>query len=241
MDRWFFIPFLVILSVVPAPAQEKGTVRTGEPPAAVSAEPQQPGPQLIVNGKVLGEKVSRRAGEFCLVCDKPIGSEDVVYLVNGQRVALHAARCYALFQKVPSKFLVLLRPQGAFLGASNQEQELSFTWFLAGLYVLLGLVFAALCAQRAMNSGRNPATWFGLGMVLNAFGYLLLLTRPKLEVHAPGGVPEGLGKVATTFAPLPCPKCGELNHPAAKQCAACGQKLQSAVISEVGKAGLRSS
>ena len=238
MDRWLFISFLVIVAAAPARAQETGTVQTIEPPASVSAELQQPAPQLIVNGRVLGEKVSPRAGEFCLVCDKPIGDEDVVYLVNGQRVALHTVRCYAVFQKEPAKFLVLLRPRGAFLGTSGEGQELSFVWFLTGLYVLLGLVFAALCAQHALSAGRNPVTWFVLGMGLNAIGYLLLLTRPKLEVHAPGGVPEGLVKVATTFAPLPCPNCGGMNHPAANQCAACRGKLQPVEVSEVGKAGL---
>jgi hypothetical protein len=215
-----------------------------EPPRPAQAASQSPASQtppnseLTLNGKPLGRSVPPRAGDICIVCKRPLGTEGVVYLVNGQRVPIHFVVCYNAFAKEPQKFLAFLQPHGAFLGAGSEEQGLSFGWFYAGLYVLVGLVFAALCAHRAIHSGRNPAAWFAAGLVFNALGYLVLLTRPRQQAAA--DVPEGLGKVAATYAPLPCPDCGALNHPAADRCAECGNKLQSTVSSEVDKLGLRS-
>lgn len=242
---WKILPALAVLILAapwtmseqsPSPqGSEKGSVTA---PATEAARPPQ---ELVEDGKVIGKQVEPRPGEYCLVCDEPLGEHDVVYLVRGQRVALHVVVCYSELAKDPQKFLAILQPHGAFLGAGAEEQGLSPGWFLVGLYILLGLIFAALCAQHALHAGHNPVAWFGVGLVLNAFGYLLLLTRPKREVHALGGVPKGLGKVAATYAPQPCPGCGKMNHPAAEECAGCGGKLHPAVDSEVKKAGLRSS
>jgi hypothetical protein len=239
--RRLLVLILVIPATVSALARESRAVQPSETQTPAHAKPAQPDSQLIVNGKVLGQEVPPRPREICVVCKRPIGTEGVVYLVKGQRFPLHVPACYEKFRKNPLSFLAMLQPHGAFLGASGETHDLSFGWFLAGLYVLVGLVFAALCAQRAMSSGRSPAAWFGAGLALNALGYLLLLTLPKHAIHDPGGVPEGLGKVPVTFAPQPCPTCGRMNHPAADRCADCGEKLRPAVSSEVGKAGLHSS
>jgi hypothetical protein len=199
-----------------------------------------PKSDLVLDGKPLGPPVVPRADDFCIVCKRPLGTEGAVYLVNGQRVALHFADCYERFAKAPRMFLSTLQAHGAFLGAGGGEQGLSFAWFLGGLYVLLGLIFAALCAHRALQTGRNPAAWFSAGMFLNVIGYALLLMRPKLATKSPCGVPAGLAKLPTTYAPKQCPKCGETNHPGARQCASCGENLKPAVKPEVGRAGLRS-
>lgn len=208
---------------------------------APSAQTGRPPEKLAENGRVLGKQVKPRPGEMCLVCYTPIGPDDVVYLVKGQRVPLHAMVCYGELAKHPQNFLTIPQPHGAFLGAGAEEQAVSPAWFLAGLYVLLGLIFAAMCAHQALDRGRSPAGWFGAGLFFNAFGYLALLTRPALEVGSPGGVPGGLGKVAATRAPVPCPCCGKTNHPAAEECAGCGEKLRPAVDSDLTRAGLRSS
>jgi hypothetical protein len=195
------------------------------------------GNELIVDGKPIGKAVEPRANDICIVCKKPIGTEGVVYLVNGQRVPLHFVVCYTAFERNPQKYLAALQPRGAFLGTSGEETGLSFGWFFAGLYVLVGLVFAALCANRALSVGRSPSGWFAVGLVLNALGYLMLLTRARqTDVTS---VPEALGKIGTTHAPLPCPQCGALNHPAADRCIQCGNKLEASVSSEVSKAGLQ--
>jgi hypothetical protein len=233
--------FLVVLAAALASVQGSRAVQPSKIQPDARALQAQPSSQLIVNGKVLGNEVPSRPDEICIVCKRPIGAEGVVYLVNGQRVPLHVPSCYEKFLNNSRSFLALLQPHGAFLGAGGEGQNLSWGWFLAGLYVLLGLVFGALCAHRALYAGRSPGVWFSLGFALNALGYLWLLTRPKLALQAPGGLPEGLGKMPVTFAPQRCPGCGRLNHPAADRCADCGEKLQPAISSEVGKAGLRSS
>jgi hypothetical protein len=231
----------MILAAGSALTQESRAVQPSETTSGAHQIPAQPASQLIVNGKVLGEEVPPRPGEICVVCKRPIGTEGVTYLVKGQRFPLHVPACYEKFRKNPQAYLAALQPHGAFLGAGGEGQNLSLAWFLAGLYVLVGLCFGALCAHHALSSGRKPAAWFAAGLALNALGYLWLLTRPKLGVHTPSGAPEGLGKVSVTLAPQPCPSCGRMNHPAADRCADCGGKLKPAVNSEVKKAGLRPS
>ena len=213
-----------------------------------SSEPSNRG---VIEGEVVGPRVSAKPGETCIVCDNPVGPDDAVYLVQGQRVAVHAKE-EREFLSHPRKYLMRLKPLGgALLGADsnqpgmanrtgNERQEVSRTWIYSGLYVLLGLVFAAICAHRALHVGYSPWAWFGLGLVLNAFAYLLLLTRPKRQVKAPAGVPLGLGKIAATHAPQRCPKCGACNHPSAAECLGCGTSLSPGVESEVSRVGLHS-
>ena len=218
-----------------------------QPAAAVSEHPaasdQHSAPdELVMDGKVVGRRVPQKAGEICALCNQPIGSSDPVYLVHGQRVPLHAAEMTepgvtARLQTL----LAQLRPRGAFLGAESAPAELSAGWFFFGVYVLIGLLFGALCAHRALNTGYNPITWFFAGLVFSLVGYAALLTRPKREVVAPAGIPSGLGKIAATYAPAPCPKCSTENHPSAAQCLGCGAKLSPQLTSEVSRAGLRAS
>jgi hypothetical protein len=47
---------------------------------------------------------------------------------------------------------------------------------------------------------------------------------------------EGVCKTPQTHDPDPCPNCGNLNHPSARQCTRCGQKLEPRVESEVFRA-----
>ncbi|MCL5671299.1 MAG: hypothetical protein M1423_08405 [Acidobacteria bacterium] len=191
-----------------------------------------------MGGKLIGERIKSVPGMVCRVCDKPIGKDDFAFLVNGQRVAVHRMNCYAELLRRPYRFLGILQPQGAFLGAGAKEPKASLGWFLAGLYILAGLVFAALCAQQALRRGRSPVAWFGWGLVFNVFGYLLLLTRPPRHSEGLTYVPAGLGKVRVTPEPSSCPECGKTNHPSAAQCAGCGAGLQPSSESEVHKAGL---
>jgi hypothetical protein len=216
------------------PAQSNLRVQTEtKTNGATRAEPQ----ELIVAGRVVGKRIKTVPGMVCLVCNKPISGDDFVFLVKGQRVAVHRANCYARLLDRPYGFLEILQPHGAFLGAGAEEQTVSFTWFLVGLYILTGLVFAALGAHRALHVGRSPAAWFALGLTFNIFAYLLLLTRRKGQMEGPASVPPGLRKVPVTSDPRSCPECGKANHPSAEQCAGCGAKLQPSSESEVKKAG----
>ena len=99
----------------------------------------------------------------------------------------------------PQKWLVRLRPKGgAFLGTDG-HLGLTNAWLYAGLYVLVGLIFAALCAQHALHAGYSPLTGLLLGLAFNVLGYLFVLARPKRELKAPAGVPLGLRKIPATY------------------------------------------
>jgi len=239
---------LMIGSAHPALARRSPRDQAQEGPSG--SRPAQPSNRVVIEGEVVGPRVRARPGEICIVCNNPVGPDDPVYLVQGQRVPVHADE-EREFLSNPRKYLTRLKPMGgALLGADsnqpgmanragNNQQSVSLVWIYGGLYVLLGLVFAAICAHRALHVGYSPWAWFGLGLVLNAFAYLLLLTRPSREVRAPAGVPVGLGKIAATHAPERCPKCGAFNHPSAVQCLGCGASLSPGVESEVRRVGLR--
>ncbi|MFB3923794.1 MAG: hypothetical protein ACE145_18885 [Terriglobia bacterium] len=195
--------------------------------------------QLVVGGQVVGRRVDSREGEICLVCGKAISSQDATYLVNGQRVPLHLTPCFEIFGVNPAKYLIKLRPRGAFLDASAAGLELSTIWLYFGSYVLLGLIFGALAAHRAFHVGRSPMRWLGIGFVANLPGFLVLSALPRLEADTAAGVPAGLTKIAATYSPIACPACGAENHPSAHECSACGNQLAPRVVSEVQRAGLR--
>jgi hypothetical protein len=192
-----------------------------------------------VGTKVVGRQIEPKPGEVCLICNLLVDEYQLAYLVEGQRVAVHRENCDRVLRSDPGKWLARLKPHGAFLGARPGQSPLSNAVFYAGLYFLLGLIFAALSAHRAFHAGYRPLAWFGLGLIFNAAAYLVLLSRPPREVLAPAGVPAGLRKIASTFSPEACPKCGGTNHPSAAQCASCGVKLEPKFSSEVEKAGLK--
>jgi hypothetical protein len=221
----------------------------GRSPGGMSPQASQ---ERVIDGVAVGPRVRPRSGETCIVCNNPVGPDDSVYLVQGQRVPVHAGAEEHEFFLHPRKYLMRLKPLGgALLGADSNQPGManragddrpgvSSMWIYLGLYVLLGLVFAALCAHRALHTGYSPGLWFGLGLVLNIVAYILLLTRPKREVYAPAGVPSGLGKIAATHSPQRCPQCGAFNHPSAIRCLHCGANLSPRVDSEVSRAGLQS-
>ena len=182
--------------------------------------------------------VEARAGETCIVCGKAIGAKDRVYGVEGQRVPVHVGACENAFLHNPALYLARLKPRGAFLGAEpNLGPGISWGWFALGIYVLLGLVFGAFCAYRAVNHALRPWPWFLAGFFLNLFGFLALVTRPS-GVSSMAGLPSGLVKIPATYSPRPCPVCERMNHPSATSCAECGSKIEPLVTSEVSRVGL---
>jgi hypothetical protein len=235
-------PFMlaVVLSIFLVSASRSHAQQPLTPAAGITTSTAaQPPQELRVDGQIIGERVPPQPGEICLVCGNPIGSDDAVYLVNGHRVPLHAKICYGAFNQNPWKYLAVINPHGAFLGSGGEAQHISLAWFFFGLYILLGLVFAALCAQRAVNTGHNPVAWFAAGIVLNVIAYVLLLARPRGEVYAPAGVAGGFHKIPATYSPVACAHCGTPNHPSARKCLNCGAELEAQVVSEVQKAGAR--
>jgi len=197
-------------------------------------------PDLKVDGKVVGHYDKPKPGEYCSLCYEKLQASDLVYVVWGQRVGVHSGSEDEDFRADPKKWIAHMRPGGAFLGVDGAidtpQKALSDVWFAVGLYVLFGLVFGALCAQRAFHSGYPPGRWFALGMAFNVVAYVALAMKPKGEVTAIAGVPHGLRKIASTFAPVPCPACGETNHPSATKCLGCRAGLRPQTVSEVRRA-----
>ena len=207
--------------------------------SALGSGDQAVGPdQLTVAGRAVGHRVESRDGEICLTCGKPITKDDVTYVVDGQRVAVHKGKCVGALAAKPVEWLSKLKPRGAFLDASAAELGLSAGWLLLGSYILVGLIFGALTAHRAFSVGRDPLLWLAVGFLTNIAGFAVLLALPRQEVHALAGVPAGLGKVAATHSPVACPACGAENHPSARVCSGCGGALTPRIVSEVQKARL---
>jgi len=241
MKKYLLLFLLFFVFAVGMAAQgEAGRAPSPEEPAAAPAPGQkaEAPDDLVIDGKVVGKKVPPQPGDICMLCNHPVGEGDAVYLVHGQRVALHVAEMQTASTERLQALLAQLKPRGAFLGEIGPA-NLSPGWFFFGCYVLLGLIFAAVCAHRALIAGQNPIVWLLAGLFLNVFAYAALLTRPKREVAAPAGVPPGLRKISATHAPQACPKCGAENHPSAGECGGCGAKLSPQTTSEVARAGLR--
>ncbi|MFQ5865849.1 MAG: hypothetical protein ACE5IW_11530 [bacterium] len=180
-------------------------------------------------------KVLPKSTERCILCGVLLTQDDVVLIIRGRRVPLKYVMVDSFLQ-YQEKYFAQLQPKGA-LFQENLEAPvgvaqggISFGWFLFGLYVLVALIFSGLSGYTAVSKGLKPIPHFSIGFVFSAFGYLYVLTRPA-KVHK-GEVPTGLVKVPTTHAPVPCPKCGNTNHPAAKHCADCGSELKPLFRSE---------
>jgi len=178
-------------------------------------------------------KLEPRPGEICFLCNERIAATDLVYQVEGQRMPVHRVACDDTYLAEPQRWLVRLKARGAFLGAVPDRRALSPVWFVAGVYLLAGLVFAGASAHRALHTGHRPATWFFAGLALNAPAYLYLLTRPPGTLS--GAAPPGLRKMAATSEPQPCKHCGVTNHPAATLCLGCGARLEPRVVSEASR------
>jgi cytochrome c553 len=190
------------------------------------------------NANSLGPRAAPAQGEICVVCNHPVGPDDDVYIVNGQRMPVHRGTCLAELESHLEKYKARMRPAGNFLGVEpDASTALTTRWLALGLYVLLGLVFAALSVNRAINSGQRPVPWFFAGFFLNVFAWAVLVARHR---RIRSLAPKGLAKVPQTATPLACPGCGRLNHPAASTCLDCGRKLEPAAVSEAARAGLGS-
>lgn len=228
--RWIFLFLLLV------PAQRVIAV---QPFAAATEGETQAASAGSEADNTLTRQVEPKGEETCLVCRKPIGHDDAVYLVEGQRVPVHRGACEDALRARPKVWLAKLKPRGAFLDASSLGAQASNDWLYLGLYVLAGLGFGALAAHRAFHVGRRPLAWLAIGLIANLPGYLILLVLPKREVRALAGVPSGLAKIASTYSPQVCPHCGAENHPSAPECSGCGATLSPTTESEAARVGLR--
>lgn len=193
-------------------------------------------------GRVGGQVYSRvpaKDTELCTVCGAKLTSEDVALIVRGRRTPLRQAHVETFLNNLERSFSSrqprsalfqedLSAPPGTAQGGISQG------WFLFGLLVLSSLIFGGLSGYRALSTGLPPLAPFFIGFFLNLPGFLYVVSRPAGRGH--GQVPKGLVKVPETVAPAPCPACGEINHPTARQCPACGKELHPSQQSEVTRA-----
>ena len=176
-------------------------------------------------------EVSPRPKEICIVCNRLIGFHDRVYLLEGQRVAVHPEHCDGMLRDDPWVYIARLKPRGGLFGGEVAPGGgISNAWLFLGMYVILGLAFSAVCAHRALNTGQAAIPWFFAGLFLNAIGYLALLLRPANEQASAAPKYAGVVKIPVTADPQPCPHCNEWNHPSATKCLCCGANLTPTAI-----------
>lgn len=188
--------------------------------------------------KIPYKVVPAKPGERCSICDVPLTDQDVALLVRGRRVPLNHMMVDS-FLANEEKYFAANQPRGALFSEEMAEQPgvslggISTGWFLFGSYILAALIFSGLSGYAAISKGLPPIRYFFIGFVFSILGYLYVVTRTA--VAKKGEIPEGLVKVPTTSAPVACPKCGHGNHPSAKICSECGNKLQPKLQSEVAR------
>jgi len=204
-------------------------------------------PLLILTGALLADRsetanpypvVPARVGEYCTVCGSALTEDDVALIVKGRRFPVDKSMV-DIFLKNPQAYFRTKQIRGALFqeelqaAAGATQSALTGGWFLFGLYILTGLVCAGLSGYIAVSKGLPAIPHFFAGFFLSVFGLLYVLTRSS---HVkPGTVPRGLVKVPVTHAPVPCPACGNTNHPAAARCAACGAALAPKLQSDMAR------
>jgi hypothetical protein len=165
-------------------------------------------------------------GETCVVCNGRTSSQDLAYRVNGQRVAVMRGMEEDVL-KNPAKYVAALKPEGLFSSAGRQTPGGQALLWL-GTLVLIGLLCGAMCSHLAMARGLSPWSWFFLGLGFSLLAVAVLWRKPVVAA-----APVGMNKVPSTRAPMPCPKCGDWNHPSATRCLGCGNVLTPTASSEV--------
>src|SRR6516225_12112783 len=121
MICWTRLLFIgvVIGSVHPALARRSPRDQAQEGPSGSRSA--QPSNRVVIDGEVVGPRVPARPGDTCIVCNNLVGPDDSVYLVQGERVPVHAEE-EREFLSHPRKYLARLRPLGgALLGADSNQ------------------------------------------------------------------------------------------------------------------------
>ena len=174
-----------------------------------------------------------RQHDRCLVCDGELDADDgLAFLYRGRRITLDRLHLQE-FLADPSAYFSRLQPRGALFQEGGGS--MGSGWLILGVWVVLGLVGAAVCAGVALRKGLPPLRWFAAGLMANLAAVILVLTRAAPK---PVSLPPGLARIPDTAAPYVCTRCGGQNHPSAAHCRDCGADIVPTTDSEVERAGL---
>ncbi len=176
-------------------------------------------------------------GEQCIVCGQAIEGGEIVEIRYKGRTFHVAAKMLGDFEAEPDAYFQRLQARSALFDERAMEgRRAPKGWLWFGGYVLIGLVFAALCGYLAVSRSLSPLPWFFAGLAGNVAALAVLLATRRGDASAlPAGVPAGLAKVPVTHAAMPCPGCSEANHPAASRCSGCGAALAPAFEPETAR------
>lgn len=196
-------------------------------PTAVAAEPSR------TQWEVLDQRPG--VGEQCLVCGERIYGEDVVE-IRYQGRTFHVAQPFlGDFEEDPARYFAKLQARSALFDEESLAgaRPMALGWFWLGVYVLAGVICAAMCGYVAVCRALSPLPWFFAGLVGNVAGVALVMFVPRGDESAlPAGIPRGLCKVPTTRTPKACPSCRATNHPCAETCGNCGSPLTPSAVAE---------
>lgn len=156
---------------------------------------------------------------------------------KGRRVAVCPGECREHWKANPNQFFLKLQSRGALFDENSiPESKGNNGWLYLGMYVLVGLIFGAICAYVAVTQGHEATGWFLAGLVLNVIGLIAVLVKGQGDLSKyPAGVPVGFAKVPSTYTPVVCQTCGGENHPSASICSQCGAEQKSTVETEASK------
>ena len=223
MSRWGLwrgLPGVILLGmalVSPVTVAAQGTGRGSGPPVEIDRKP--------------GE------GEQCIVCEQAIEGLEVVEVRYKGRSFYVAAKMLEAFENDPDAYFEKLQARSALFDERAMEgRRTQKGWLYFGGYVLVGLIFAAICGYLAISRSLAPLPWFFAGLAGNVAALAVLLATPRGDAAAlPAGMPAGLAKVPTTRASVACAGCGAFNHPAASACSGCGSALTPAIEPETAR------
>lgn len=218
----------VLLAAAFAAAVGPRPAATGQGAAPAGA----PGANVVEAWEVL--ETAPAPGGRCIVCGGPMaGGGDVLILYKGRTVAV-CARCPEAWAADPEgSFRTVQARSALFDEESVSPRRVGPGWLFLGAYVLAGTLVGGLCAYVAVSRGLPSLPWFFAGVLANVVALALVLTRRGDTSRLPEGVPRGLRKVPSTYAPRNCARCGAEHHPSAARCPGCGAELQPAVEAEV--------
>jgi len=176
------------------------------------------------------------SGEHCIVSGKLLDSNDVVMIIDGQRIGVKRG-CLKEFFRNKDEYLAQMQPRGALFdeqsGSDDAINIINSVWFWIGMYIFTCLIISGITGYIAVSRGLHVFKCVALGLLFNVIGLAIVLFQSRgKDVKY---IPHGFGRRHKTYDPVICQGCGAQLHPSAKVCTGCGMKITPIVKSEVDK------